>query len=81
MAPFLLEDRDFKGFWMKIWNAGVFVITRSTLSSFNSIGYIFSLTCIFRYMFMFFWNLFCWFCLLLLCLLLIYICLYVSILF
>ena len=22
MALFLLEDRNFKGFWMKIWNAG-----------------------------------------------------------
>ena len=31
MVLFLLEDRDFKGFWMKIWNAGVSVITRSTL--------------------------------------------------
>jgi len=30
---FLLEDRDFKGFWMKIWNAEVSVITRSTFSS------------------------------------------------
>jgi len=27
MALFLLEDRDFKGFWIKIWNAGVSVIT------------------------------------------------------
>ena len=35
MALFLLEDRDFKGFWMKIWNAGVSVITRSTFSSFT----------------------------------------------
>ena len=35
MAPFLLEDRDFKGFWMKIWNAGVPVITRSTFSSYT----------------------------------------------
>jgi hypothetical protein len=34
MALFLLEDRDFKGFWMKLWNAGVSVITRSTFSSF-----------------------------------------------
>ena len=34
MALFLLEDRDFKGFWMEIWNAGVSVITRSTFSSF-----------------------------------------------
>ena len=34
MTLFLLEDRDFKGFWMKIWNAGVSVITRSTFSSF-----------------------------------------------
>jgi hypothetical protein len=34
MALFLLEDGDFKGFWMKIWNAGVSVITRSTFSSF-----------------------------------------------
>ena len=34
MALFLLEDRDFKGFWMKIWNAGVSVITRSTCSRF-----------------------------------------------
>jgi hypothetical protein len=33
MALFLLEDRDFKGFRMKIWNAGVSVITRSTFSS------------------------------------------------
>ena len=33
MALFLLEDRDFKDFWMKIWNAGVSVITRSTFSS------------------------------------------------
>jgi len=33
MGLFLLEDRDFKGFWMKIWNAGVSVITRSTFSS------------------------------------------------
>ena len=32
-ALFLLEDRNFKGFWMKIWNAGVSVITRSTFSS------------------------------------------------
>ena len=23
MAPFLLEDRDFNGFRMKIWNVGV----------------------------------------------------------
>jgi hypothetical protein len=45
MALFLLEDRDFKGFWMKIkvtlnqkkknWNAGVSVISRSTFSSFK----------------------------------------------
>ena len=41
MALFLLEDRDFKGFWMKIWNAGVSVITRSTFSSFNYILYDF----------------------------------------
>jgi hypothetical protein len=34
MALFLLEDRDFKDFWVKIWNAGVSVITRSTFSSF-----------------------------------------------
>jgi hypothetical protein len=33
MALFLLEDRDFKDFRMKIWNAGVSVITRSTFSS------------------------------------------------
>jgi len=33
MTLFLLEDRDFKGFWMKIWNAGIAVITISTLSS------------------------------------------------
>ena len=33
MALFLLEDGDFKGFWMKIWNAGKYVITRSTFSS------------------------------------------------
>jgi len=33
MALILLEDRDFNGFWMKIWNAGVSVITRSTFSS------------------------------------------------
>jgi hypothetical protein len=33
MALFLLEDRDFKGFWMEIWNAGVSVITRLTFSS------------------------------------------------
>ena len=36
MALFLLEDRDFKGFWMKIWNAEVSVITRSTFSSLQS---------------------------------------------
>ena len=36
---FLLEDRDFKGFWMKIWNVGVSVITRSTFSSFDFILY------------------------------------------
>jgi len=35
MGLFLLEDRDFKGFWMKIWNAGVSEITRSTFSSCN----------------------------------------------
>jgi len=34
MALFLLEDRDFKDFWMKIWNEGVSVITRSAFSSF-----------------------------------------------
>ena len=33
MALFLLEDMDFKDFWMKIWNAGVSVITRPTFSS------------------------------------------------
>jgi len=33
MALFLLEDRDFKGFRMNIWNAGVSVITRSTFCS------------------------------------------------
>ena len=33
MALFLLEDMDFIGFWMKIWNAGVSVITRLTFSS------------------------------------------------
>jgi hypothetical protein len=33
MALILLEDRDFKGFWMEIWNAGVSVITKSTFSS------------------------------------------------
>ena len=33
MAVFLLEDRDFKGLWMKIWNVGVSVITKSTFSS------------------------------------------------
>ena len=36
MTLFLLEDRDFKSFWMKIWNAGVSVITRSTFSSLSS---------------------------------------------
>jgi hypothetical protein len=38
MALFLLEDKDFKGFWMKIWNAGVSVsvITRTTFSSLYS---------------------------------------------
>ena len=35
MTLFLLEDRDFKGFWMKIWNVGVSVITRSTFTSFD----------------------------------------------
>ena len=30
MARFLLEDKDFKDLWIKIWNAGVSVITRST---------------------------------------------------
>jgi len=35
MTLFLLEDRDFKCFWMTIWNAGVSVITRSTFSSCN----------------------------------------------
>jgi len=33
IALFLLEDRDFKGLWMNIWNAGESVITRSTFSS------------------------------------------------
>jgi hypothetical protein len=37
MALFLLEDKDFKDFWMKIWNAGVSVITRSTFSSYYCI--------------------------------------------
>ena len=36
MALFLSEDKDFKGFWMKIWNAGVSVITRSSFSSCDS---------------------------------------------
>ena len=34
MVLFLLEDMDFKGFCMKIWNSGVSVITRSTFSSY-----------------------------------------------
>jgi hypothetical protein len=36
MTLFLSEDKDFKGFWMKIWNAGVSVITRSSFSSCDS---------------------------------------------
>jgi len=40
MAHFLLEDRDIKGFWIKIWNAGVFVITRSNFSSLTCSDYV-----------------------------------------
>jgi len=49
MGLFLLENRDFKGFWMKIWNAGVSVITRSTFSSLS-----------FEFLVMFIPDILCW---------------------
>jgi hypothetical protein len=45
MALFLLEDRDFKSFWIKIWNVGVSVITRSTFSSLILIFFLNCMSC------------------------------------